>query len=162
MRRTFTGVLGTIALSSAVALLAASPLAQGASMPKPHFKAAYWTVAVVDSTGYAAPHRVKPGHRYTLCNMDRLSYLQIAYSYRNTVTHGHPYTLVIAGPGGSERVRFGTTKGKSMGYSDWGAGALPPMFTTPTEAGRYTVTIRQGARTLMRAAITLASDNTCS
>ncbi len=155
--RTATGVLAVVALS-----VIAAPLAVGASPPKPRFKAQGWKVFVLDSTDYPAPHKVKVGRTYTMCNMDRLNTLEIDYSYRNAATHGSPYTLTISGPGGSEKARFGTPKRQGVAHSAWGSGALPPESTTPTEAGKYTVTIRQGSKKLMRASITLSSTNTCS
>ncbi len=161
-RSTFCGLVATVALTGIVGSLGTAPLALGASAPKPHFKALYWRVWVPDSTGYARPHKVKSSGHYTLCNMDQLNELEVDYSYSHAVAHGLPYAMTIAGPGGAEKMRFHTKQATGRGTEGWGAGALPPMFTTPTQAGKYTVTIRQSSKVLMRTSITLASSNTCS
>ena len=154
----------TVALTlfAALALLIVAPLALGARSRGAHFKVLRWVVSVPDSTNYVRAHNVKPGGRYTLCNMDRLSELQIRYSYKNALTRGLPYTLTISGPGGSEKARFHAAHAGGTGSSGWSAGSLPPMFTQPTEAGVYTVTITHGSTRLMKASIDLLSSNTCS
>jgi hypothetical protein len=157
-----SSLVGAIVLISSAAPLGATSPALAASVLKPHFRALHWRVGVPDATGYVQNHQVKPGGRYTLCSMDQLSELSIFYSYRSTLTHGLPYTMTISGPGGSEKARFHTARTKGTGYSGWSAGALPPLGTLPAEPGKYTVTVLQHAKTLMRASIVLTTSNTCS
>ncbi len=150
---------GAVALLS---LCVGAPLALAASAHGVHFQALHWRVWVPDSTGYARPHTVKLGGRYTLCNMTQLNELEIDYSVKNAATHGHPYTMIISGPGGAaQKVRFAAAHSRGKAQEGWGNGALPPMAANPSDAGMYTVKVRQGSKTLMHASITLVTSNTC-
>ncbi len=139
--------------------------ATGALASGPTFKAVHWRVFVADSSVLGSPatasiQKVKPGGSLTLCNMDRMSELEIDYSYKNTA--GDHFTLTISGPGGtSPKAPFGTKQSNGKAVSGYSFNALPGG-SSPALAGKYSAQIRHGSKTLMRTTITLASSNTCT
>jgi hypothetical protein len=164
---------GTLAVAVTLLAGANGALGAGTHSAKPSFKASHWTVTIDTSSVLGTPlgsynKRAKPGGGLTLCNMDRLGELAIDYRFRNTTgnqygKHGLllPYTLIISGPGGKQKVRFTTPRHNGTGTSGYSVGALPGG-ALPALPGTYGAQIRQGAKTLMHTTITLTSSNTCS
>jgi hypothetical protein len=162
MRVRAIGVVIGVALFGVLAPLALG--AAGSHQGKTSFKATGWRVWVPNASGLAVPRKAKLNSTYKLCSMSALNELEFDYSYKNAVTHGSLYTLILSGPSGAPvKLRFATEKSTGRAVEGWSNGALPPITANPSDPGKYTVEIRKGSKTLTRGSITLAATNTtCS
>jgi hypothetical protein len=166
----------------AVLVPAASALAKHASTT---FKATKWKVVTggvlaLPSQPTSQTHTVKPNGTLTMCNMGRFATLSLYFSFKNAPTqafdkHGrpiYPFKMTFSGPEGTSRpASYGTPHdnhshalANGNGLFIWAfVGDFPghKAASVPIPAGKYTVTLKQGSKALMRVSITFKSTNTC-